>query len=159
MNQETFSDIEYANRRKRTRREEFLDTMDELLPWDDWIRQIRPWYPAGQRGRPPKRIDTMLRMFLMQNWFDLSAAGIEDVIYDSYAMRKFMHIDFLSEQVPDSTTLLRFRRLLAAHDLQEKILSDVDAVLAERGLVLHRGAIGDAALASASGPAKKNGRK
>ncbi len=155
MNQETFSDIEYANRRKITRREEFLDTMDELLPWEDWISQIRPWYPLGRRGRPPKRIDTMLRMFLMQNWFGLSAAGIEDVIYDSYAMRKFMHIDFLSEQVPGSTTLLRFRRQLAAHGMEKKILSDVDALLAGKGWVLHRGSIADAALLRAAGSSKR----
>ncbi len=148
MNQETFSDIEYANRRKRTRREEFLDLMDRLLPWEDWTALIAPWYPEGKRGRPPKRIDTMLRMYLMQIWFGLSAEGIEEVIYDSYAMRKFMHIDFLSEQVPSSTTLLRFRRLLAAQGLQERILSDVDTLLRQNGWTLRRGRIVDAALVS-----------
>ena len=67
MKQQTFSDIEYSNRRKKTKREEFLDAMDELIPWDYWIKLIRPYYPSGKRGRPPKNIEAMLRMYLMQN--------------------------------------------------------------------------------------------
>ncbi|MCC8067356.1 MAG: transposase, partial [Clostridiales bacterium] len=104
MKQQTFSDIEYSNRRKKTKRETFLDSMDKMLPWDQWVNLIRPYYPSGKRGRPPKKIETMLRMYLMQNWFHLSAAAIEDSIYDSYAMRNFMHLDFLTEQVPDAST-------------------------------------------------------
>lgn len=85
MKQQTFSDIEYSNRRKKTKREEFLDSMDEIIPWDHWVNIIRPYYLSGKRGRPPKAIESMLRMYLMQNWFNLSDAGIEDAIYDSYA--------------------------------------------------------------------------
>ncbi len=144
--QETFSDIEYSNRKKRTRREDFLDFMDETLPWRKWEEMIAPHYPEGKRGRPPKKIETMLRMFLMQNWFGLSAAGIEDVIYDSYAMRKFMHIDFLTEQVPGSSTLLRFRRLLDRYGFTEKILGDVDAALKEKGCAIRRGILSDPVL-------------
>lgn len=103
MKQQTFSDIEYSNRRKKTRREEFLESMDEMIPWDHWAGIIRPYYPSGKRERPPKNIEAMLRMYLMQHWFSLSDAGIEDAIYDSYAMRSFMHLDFLIDQVPDAT--------------------------------------------------------
>ena len=87
MKQQTFSDIEYSNRRKKTKREEFLESMDQIIPWEQWIDLIKMHYPSGKRGRPPRGIETMLRMYLMQNWFNLSDAAIEDAIYDSYAMR------------------------------------------------------------------------
>ena len=94
MNQLTFSDMEYSNRKKKTKREEFLDAMEEIIPWSYWVEMIRPYYFANKRGRKPIGIETMLRMYLMQIWFNLSDEGIEDSIYDSYAMRSFMHIDF-----------------------------------------------------------------
>ena len=87
MKQQTFSDIEYSNRRKKTKREEFLESMDQIIPWEQWIDLIKMHYPSGKRGRPPRGIETMLRMYRMQNWFNLSDAAIEDAIYDSYAMR------------------------------------------------------------------------
>ena len=86
VRQQTFSDIEYSNRRKKTRREEFLESMDEMILWEHWVGIIRPYYPTGKRGRSPKDIEAMLRMYLMQNWFSLSDEGIEDAIYDSHAM-------------------------------------------------------------------------
>ena len=129
MKQQTFNDMEYSNRRKKTKREEFLDAMDEMISWDYWVNLIRPYYPSGKRGRPPKNIEAMLRMYLMQNWFHLSDAGIEDAIYDSYAMRSFMHLDFFTKQVPDATTLLPFRHLLEESRIGEKIFADVKARL------------------------------
>ena len=99
--------------------------MDELIPWDHWVSIIRPCYPSDKRGRSPKSIEAMLRMYLMQNWFNLSDAGIEDAIYDSYAMRSFMHLDFLTEQVPDATTLLHFRYLIEENRIGEKIFAAV----------------------------------
>ena len=112
MKQQTFSDIEYSNRRHTTKREAFLDSMDAIIPWDAWIELIRPYYYEGKRGRRPIDLEIMLRMYLLQNWFNLSDFGVEEAIYDSYAMRKFMRLDFMSQQVPDSTTLLHFRHLL-----------------------------------------------
>ena len=109
MNQTTFSDIEYGNRKLITKREEFLDIMDEIIPWEEWVEFIRPYYPSGKRGRPVKGIEIMLRMYLIQNWFNLSDEGVEDAIYDSYAFRKFMKINFMTEQVPDATTLLEVK--------------------------------------------------
>ena len=92
MKQESFSDMEYSCRKKKTKREEFLEIMEEIIPWDDWVGIIRPYYPTGERGRPPIEIEIMLRMYLLQCWFNLSDEGVEDAIYDSYAMRKFMGI-------------------------------------------------------------------
>ncbi len=154
MKQQTFSDIEYSNRRKKTKREEFLDAMDELIPWDYWIKLIRPYYPSGKRGRPPKNIEAMLRMYLMQNWFNLLDAGIEDAIYDSYAMRSFMHLDFLTEQVPDATPLLHFRHLIENNRIGEKIYADVKARLEKAGLMMYGGTIVDATIISAPSSTK-----
>ncbi|WP_302619972.1 transposase [uncultured Oscillibacter sp.] len=112
MKQESFSDMEYRCRKKKTKREEFLEIMDEIIPWEEWVSLVVPHYPTGKRGRPPIEIETMLRMYLLQCWFSLSDEGVEDAIYDSYAMRKFMGINFFEQDVPDATTLLHFRHLL-----------------------------------------------
>jgi IS5 family transposase len=95
-----------------TKREEFLDIMSSIIPFDNWISVIEPHYYSGLRGRPPIGIEMMLKMYLLQNWFNLSDVGIEDAIYDSYAFRKFMGVDFMSMQAPDATTLLKFRRII-----------------------------------------------
>ena len=154
MRQTTFSDIEYANRRRKTKREKFLDSMELIIPWDHWVERIRPVYPSGKRGRPPKDIEKMLRMYLMQRWYNLSDEGIEDAIYDSYAMRKFMKIDFLSEQVPDATTLLRFRHLIEKHKIGEQIFQDVSERLERSGLIMHGGTIIDASVTASPSSAK-----
>ena len=149
MKQQTFSDIEYANRKRITKREEFLNSMNEIVPWADWVDMIRPYYPDGKRGRPPKEIETMLRMYLMQNWFHLSDEGTEDAIYDSYAMRQFMQIDFITEQVPDATTLLNFRHLIEDNKLGKKLFDDVNSRLEKAGLIMHGGSIVDATIIDA----------
>ena len=160
MKQQTFSDIEYSNRRRKTKREEFLDSMDEMIPWDYWVSIIKPYYPSGKRGRPPKSIETMLRMYLMQNWFNLSDEGIEDAIYDSYAMRSFMHLDFLTEQVPDATTLLHFRHLIEENKIGERIFDDVKSRLEKAGLIMHGGSIVDATIIAAPSSTKnKEGKR
>ena len=149
MRQQTLSDIEYSNRKRKTKREEFLGAMEEIIPWKYWVDMIRPYYPSGKRGRPPKDIEVMLRMYLMQNWFNLSDEGVEDEIYDSYAMRSFMHIDFLTQQVPDATTLLHFRHLIEENSLGEKIFNDVRERLDKAGLIMHGGTVVDATLIAA----------
>lgn len=159
MNQQTLSDIEYSNRKRKTKREAFLESMNELIPWTHWVEMIRPYYPAGKRGRPPKDIEIMLRMYFVQNWFSLSDEGIEDEIYDSYAMRTFMHIDFLDTQVPDATTLLHFRHLIETNQLGEKIFNDVKERLDKAGLIMHGGTVVDATLIAAPKSTKNEDRK
>ena len=95
MKQESLSDIEYGCWKKKSKREGFLEIMDEIIPWDEWIGIIRAYYPAEKRGRPPIEIELMLRVYLLQCWFNLSDEGVKDAIYDNYAMRKFMGINFL----------------------------------------------------------------
>lgn len=159
MNQLTFSDMEYSNRKKITKREEFLNAMEEIIPWKYWVDLIRPYYFNNQRGRKPIGIETMLRMYLMQIWFNLSDEGIEDSIYDSYAMRSFMHIDFNEQQVPDATTLLKFRHMLEANKLGEKIFADVNNRLDKAGLIMHGGTIVDASLIAAPKSTKNQSGK
>ena len=152
----TMTDAEYAGRKRITRREEFLDKMDEIIPWKRWVEMIRPHYPSGKRGRPVRGIETMLRMYLMQVWFNLSDVGIEDAIYDSYAMRKFLGINFLDEQIPDSTTLLKFRHLLEEHEIGKAIFDDIKAQLDKSGLIMHGGTIVDATIVSAPSSTKNS---
>lgn len=160
MNQLTFSDMEYSNRKKKTKREEFLNAMEEIIPWKYWVDMIRPCYFNNRRGRKPIGIETMLRMYLMQIWFNLSDEGIEDSVYDSYAMRSFMHIDFNEQQVPDATTLLKFRHMLEANKLGGKIFADVNDRLDKAGLMMHGGTIVDASLIAAPKSTKnQDGRR
>ncbi len=152
--QQSFTDIEYGNRKKKTKREEFLDIMQEIIPWDKWVEEIKPYYPSGRRGRPPIGIEKMLRMYLLQMWFNLSDKMIVDAINDSYSMRKFMGLNFMNEQVPDSTTLLNFRHLLEKHGIRDLIFESLTRFMRERGRVLQSGSIIDACIVSVPGPSK-----
>ncbi len=136
MVQQTFTDMEYANRKRTTRREAFLDAMESIIPWNEWMKLIAPFYVQKERGRKLIPLETMLRMYLMQNRFGLSDEGIEDAIYDSYAMKRFLKIDFSTEQPPDATTLLHFRHLLEKHDIakaHEPVREDEHTVYGDSG--------------------------
>ena len=144
MAQQTLSDIEYSNRRRRTKRELFLLRMDGLLPWKKWVKRIRPFYPAGIKGRRPREIETMLRMYCLRLWYGLSDQGVEDAVFDSYAMRSFMGIDFFAEQVPGASTLGKFRRLLEKEGIAEELVKETEEILRAAGYTLHKGSITDA---------------
>jgi IS5 family transposase len=155
--QPSFSVIEYGNRRRVSRREQFLETMDVTIPWTVWVGLIEPHYYAdrpGKRGRKAKPIETMLRMYLLQVWFSLSDEGVEEAIYDSYAMRRFMGLDFGVEQVPDATTLLHFRHLLEQHQLGEKLLAAQSEIFEKEGWIMRGGSIVDATIIAAPSSTK-----
>ena len=154
MKQETFTDMEYSFRRKKTRREEFLEIMDEIIPWDEWVSVIEPYYPQGKRGRPPIGIEKMLRMYLLQIRFNLSDPATEDAIYDSYAMRKFTEIDFMTEAVPDETTLCKFRHLLEKNDLNKLFFDAINRVMVQTGHMMKGGTIVDATIINAPSSTK-----
>lgn len=158
MKQQTFSDIEYAGRKRQTKRERFLDEMNEIIPWEEWVSLIEPFYPKGKRGRPPMGIEKMLRMYLVQCWFNLSDEGVEDAIYDSYAIRKFVGVDFVEEQAPDATTLLHFRHLLEERQLGEAMFKAIRNVLEASGLIMHGGSILDATIIDAPSSTKNAGK-
>jgi transposase, IS5 family len=152
--QPSFTDVEYANRRRVSRREQFLEKMDATVPWLAWVGLIEPFYYAGRTGRKPKPLETMLRMYLLQVWFSLSDEGVEEAIYDSYAMRRFMGLDFASEQVPDATTLLHFRHLLEKHQLGEKLFQAQGQIFDEQGWIMRGGSIVDATIIAAPSSTK-----
>ena len=154
MRQQSFSDYEYSCRKKTTKREEFLNVMEDIIPWDEWVEFVRPYYPDGKRGRPTKGIEKMLRMYLLQVWFNLSDEGIEDAVYDSYAFRKFMGINFIEEQVPDATTLLKFRHLLEKNNIGEQLFKAINYVLEQGGAMMKGGTIVDATIINAPSSTK-----
>lgn len=138
------------------RRDRFLAEIEVVTPWAELERTIIPFYPSsGGRGRPPIGLARMLRMYVAQQCFGLSDEGVEDALYDSQAIRRFVGIDLAREAAPDATTLLKFRRLLEAHQLTESIFNAINAHLAEKGLLLREGTIVDATLIAAP-PSTKN---
>ncbi len=155
--QPSFTEVEYGNRRRVSRRERFLEMMDATIPWAVWVGLIEPHYytdSKGKRGRKAKPIATMLRMYLLQVWFSLSDEGVEDAVYDSYAMRRFLGVDFAVEQVPDATTLLHFRHLMEKHQLGEKLRAAQNEVFEAQGWIMHGGSIVDATIIAAPSSTK-----
>lgn len=154
--QTTFAELEYATKKKHTRRDRFLADIEAVTPWSALVAAIEPFYPKGDgRGRPPIGLERMLRMYVAQNCFGLSDEGIEDAIYDSQAIRRFVGIDLGREAAPDATTLLKFRRMLEEKGLTESIFNAINAHLAERGLFLRQGTVVDATILAAP-PSTKN---
>lgn len=129
MNQQSFSDMEYSLRKRTTKREEFLDIMDEIIPWDEWVNLIKPHYPNGKRGRPPKGIEKMLRMYLLQCWFALSDEGVED-----------------------ATTLLHFRRMMEESKIG--VFRAINYVIEQSGYMMRGGTIVDATIINAPSSTK-----
>mgnify|MGYP000851747328 FL=1 len=152
--QPSLSEVEYGHRRRVPKREAFLNRMDAVVPWVDWVALIEPHYYNKARGRRPVPIETMLRMYLLQVWFHLSDEGVEDQINDSYAMRQFMRLDFGTQQVPDATTLLHFRHLLEKHRLGEAMFAWLNAKLEADGLIMRGGSIVDATIIAAPSSTK-----
>ena len=156
MKQTSFASLEYAGKKRQTRREKFLGEMDRVVPWPRLIALIQPHYPSsGRVGRPPIGVARMLRMYFLQQWYSLSDEGLEDAIYDSQAMHQFVGIDLGREQVPDATTLLKFRRKLEDHQLTAAIFEQINAHLGQRGLLMRQGTLVDATIIAAP-PSTKN---
>lgn len=156
MQQQTsFLDVLLQNKSRQTRREVFLSQMEKSIPWALLVALIEPFYPTGKRGRPPIGIERMLRLYFVQLWYNFSDEGTEDALYDMPVLARFVGIDLTSERVPDSTTLKNFRHLLEENELAPKILDQINALLADKGLMLREGTIVDATLIAAP-PSTKN---
>jgi len=143
---------------KTTRRAQFLAEMNKVVPWSRLLALIEPHYPKAGNGRRPKELETMLRIYFLQHWFNLSDPGVEEALYDSLAMRAFVGIDLGREPVPDETTVLNFRHLLEKHHLGDQMFGEVNAYLAGRGLKVSGGTIVDATIIAAP-PSTKNEKK
>ena len=157
--QTSFSQAEFADKKKITRRERFLARMEEIIPWAQLLAVIEPFYPKGERGRPPVGLERILRVYFLQQWYGLADEALEDALYDSQALRGFARIDLAADGVPDATTLLKFRRLLETHDLCKGLFTAINADLTARGLLLREGTLVDATLIAAPPSTKNKERK
>ena len=153
MDQITFAEAEYDNKRRKTRREVFLERMDKLIPWARLEAKIAPHYPKGENGRPPYPLTTMLRVHCLQLFYNLSDPAMEDSLYEIESMRRFAGLR-LSDRLPDETTILNFRHLLEAHDLCGKILDTVNLYLDRKGIRISTGTIVDATIIAAPSSTK-----
>jgi transposase, IS5 family len=155
MKQITLAEASFEAYRKVTRREQFLADMQRVVPWEALVALIEPVYlkPIGA-GRPPIELVKMLRIYFLQQWYDLSDPGVEEALYDSVSMRRFVGIDLGAEAVPDETTICKFRHLLEEHHLGDKMFAAVNAHLAASGLRVSRGTMVDATIISAPSSTK-----
>jgi transposase, IS5 family len=140
--------------RRQTKRDVFLQTMNEIVPWTQLCEVVEPHYPTGEGGRPPIGLERMLRMHFVQHWFNLADEACEEALLDSTALRRFVGIDLGRERVPDGTTLLKFRRLLERNKLGEQLFAKVGEVLQGRGLKVGTGTIVDATIIGAPSSTK-----
>jgi IS5 family transposase len=144
----------FANYRKPTRRDEFLKTMESIVPWAALCEVIEPHYPKAGNGRPPIGLERMLRIHFIQHWFNLADLSCEEALYDSVSLRRFVGIDLGCEPVPDATTMLKFRRLLNDNKLGESLFAKVGAELQARGFKVNTGTIVDATIIGAPSSTK-----
>jgi IS5 family transposase len=154
MQRASFASLVYESKKKKTRREKFLEEMDQVIPWEELLEIISPYYPRAGNGRQPMPLSRMLRIYFMQQWYGLSDPAMEDSLYDIESMRRFADIDLEVDVIPDETTILNFRHLLERHDLTKKIFEKTQHYLSEKGLLLREGTIVDATIINAPSSTK-----
>ena len=153
MDQMSFAEVEYANKKRKTRRELFLERMDSLIPWDRLVKKLKRVYYKGRVGRPPYPLEMMLRIHCMQLFYNLSDPGMEDALYEIESMRRFAGLR-LSDRIPDETTILNFRRFLETRQRGQKVFAEINNHLGEHDLMLKGGSIVDASIISAPSSTK-----
>ena len=155
MTQLSFATLDHRHKKKQTKRERFLGEMDAVVPWATLLGLIEPHYPKAGNGRRPYPLEVMLRIYFLQQWYQLSDPGAEEALYDIQSMRAFAGLELGRDAIPDETTILNFRHLLEAHDQTKAIFEAVSAHLEDKGALLRGGTIMDATLIAAS-PSTKN---
>ncbi len=160
MKQTTFAEGGFERYAKTTKRAVFLSEMNQVVPWAMLCALIEPHYPKAGNGRPPVGVERMLRIYFLQQWFNLSDPAVEEALYESVSMRSFAAIDLGNEPVPDETTVCKFRHLLERHNLGKRIFEEVGRHLQERGMKVSGGTIVDATIISAPSSTKnKEGKR
>src|ERR1035437_825810 len=139
---------------RKTKRERFLEEMEQVVPWAELQALVEPHYPKGENGRPPMGLSIMLRVYFLQQWFNLSDPGAEDALYESAVLRRFTGADLGRAAAPDESTILNFRHLLEQHALCGKILDTVNLYLASMGIRIGTGTIVDATIINAPSSTK-----
>lgn len=159
MTQLTFANLAYNSKKRVTRREKFLSEMEAVVPWRKLESVISPLYPDIGNGRQPIGLGRMLRIYFMQQWFNLSDPGMEDALYDSESMRRFAGIELGREAVPDETTILKFRHLLEKNETTKVLFEEVREYLQQQGLMVREGTIVDATIVDAPTSTKNAAKK
>jgi IS5 family transposase len=154
LKQTTFSTAGFDRYAKTTKRAAFLAEMEQVVPWSELCGLVEPFYPKGATGRRPFGVERMLRIYCLQQWFNLSDPAAEEALYDSFSMRRFVGIDLGREPVPDETTICRFRHLLETHDFGRRMFECVHEHLEAKGLRLSNGTIVDATIIHAPSSTK-----
>src|SRR2546421_4044868 len=154
MKQLPLATVGFERYAKTTRRAAFLAEMERVVRWSALWGLIEPFYPKPGNGRPPVGVERMLRIYFLQHWFNLSDPAVEEALYDSLAMRRFVGIDLGREPVPDETTVCRFRHRLEQHDLGRRLFEEVQRHLAAKGLKVATGTIVDATIINAPSSTK-----
>ncbi|MES2038024.1 MAG: IS5 family transposase [Pseudomonadota bacterium] len=160
MRQTTFAQGGFERYAKTTKRAVFLSEMNQVVPWSMLGELVEPHYPKAGNGRPPVGVERMLRIYFLQQWFNLSDPAVEEALYESVSMRSFVGIDLGSEPVPDETTVCKFRHILERHALGKRIFEEVGRHLQERGMKVSGGTIVDATIIAAPSSTKnKDGER
>ncbi|MBT4605384.1 MAG: transposase [Thiotrichales bacterium] len=133
MDQISFLDAEYNHKKKKTRREIFLESMEQVVPWKRLEKRIKKHYSSATTGRPAYPLSSMLRIHCMQHWYNMSDPAMEDALYEIHSMRKFA--DLSLERIPDESTILNFRHLLEKHKLGEKIFKEISSAARQGHLI------------------------
>ena len=157
MEQSSFSDLEYQCKKKTTRKEKFLSEMDNVIPWKTILKPIRKHYPKPGNGRRPFDPEVMLRIYFMQQWYQLSDPAMEDSLYDIESMRRFAKVKLSS--IPDESTILNFRHFLETHNLTATLFQTIQMYLSDHGLILSEGTIVDASIIHAPSSTKNKERQ
>ena len=159
MKQITFASIAYTHKKVTTKREAFLNEMERVVPWSRLLKLIEPYYPKAGNGRPPMPMETMLRIYFLQQWYSLSDPAAEEALYDIESMRRFVQLELLDDAIPDETTILKFRHMIERHALSEAIFADINNYLVEKGIQVSQGSMVDATIIQAASSTKNKDKK
>ena len=159
MKQITFASIAYTHKKVTTKREAFLNEMERVVPWSRLLKLIEPYYPKAGNGRPPMPMETMLRIYFLQQWYSLSDPAAEEALYDIESMRRFAQLELLDDAIPDETTILKFRHMIERHALSEAIFADINNYLVEKGIQVSQGSMVDATIIQAASSTKNKDKK
>jgi len=157
MDQISFTDAEFSAKKRKTRREKFLEEMESVVPWKDLEAVIEPHYPNAGNGRRPYPLTTMLRIHVMQHWYNMGEPAMENALYEIQSMRRFARLT-LAAPIPDETTILNFRRLLEKNQIGKELFKQVSKHLEAKGILLKKGALVDAAIINAPSSTKNKNK-
>lgn len=160
MKQRSFASLTYENKKVTTKRERFLNEMNQVIPWGRLLKIIEPHYPKAGNGRPPMPMGTMLRIYFLQQWYALGDQAAEESLYDMDSMRNFAGLELIEDAIPDESTILKFRRLIEKHNLSSALFDDINAYLVSQGIAVSKGSMIDATIVQAPSSTKnKSGKR